>query len=264
MYSVVLMVAMTTGGDLPDCHRCGGCFGGGHGCFGGGHGCFGGGHGCFGGLFRGHGCHGCHGCYGGCYGGGCNGGGCFGCNGGGCAGYVVTCGGNGCAGCNGHAAPTQNNNNNNNNNNNGNGSGNDEPALTAAELKEYQEILNGLSGKEKKELQDWWKEATNKEKREYLKGGEEAKGPTPAKLIVKVPANTRLTIEGAPTTSTARERTFVSPKLVPGQAYYYTIEATYVKGGRSVVVKRQVEVRAGKTTQVTLGASRTVEALVRR
>jgi uncharacterized protein (TIGR03000 family) len=76
MYSVVLMMAMTTGGDVADFHRRGGgCAGGGCmgyavscGCNGGGHRLLGGG-----GLFhRG--------------GGGCNGGGCMG-YGGGCMGY---------------------------------------------------------------------------------------------------------------------------------------------------------------------------------
>jgi len=74
MYSVVLMMAMTTGGDLPDCHRHGGCTGGtctgyvavAHSCGGGGS-CHGGGHhflGGGGGLFHRH----SHGCHGGCSG----------------------------------------------------------------------------------------------------------------------------------------------------------------------------------------------------
>jgi uncharacterized protein (TIGR03000 family) len=83
MYSVVLMMAITTGGDVADCHR-GGCGGGGGllshrhgggGCYGGG--CYGGGYGgCYGGGYGG--CYG--GGYGGCYGGGYGGcyGGCYG------------------------------------------------------------------------------------------------------------------------------------------------------------------------------------------
>src|SRR5947209_1917827 len=54
MYSVVLMAALTTGGNVADCHHRGGC----HGCSG-----------CHGYA----GCHGCNGCYG-CYG-------CYGCSG---------------------------------------------------------------------------------------------------------------------------------------------------------------------------------------
>jgi len=212
MYSVVLMVAMTSSVDLPDCHK----KRGGRSC---------------------------------------------------CAPVSYACG---CApaapaapvtcGCVGTPAKTEKSNGNGN----GTGTSGDEVALTTAEEKEYQEILKGLKGKEKKELEDWWKEATNKEKREYLKGDSEVKGPTSAKLIVKVPASARLSIGGVATVATSTERTFVSPVLVPGQSYYYTIQATFEQAGKSVVVTREVEVRAGKTTQVNLGASRTVEAVVRR
>jgi uncharacterized protein (TIGR03000 family) len=92
MYSVVLMMALSGGAEVPDrggCHGCHGCRGG---CYGGGcHGCYGGG-----------GCYGCWGGgYGGCCGGGCYGGGCYGCWGGG---YGGCCGGgyamsSGCYGC---------------------------------------------------------------------------------------------------------------------------------------------------------------------
>src|SRR5262245_18379136 len=89
MYSVVVLMALSTSVDTPDfgrrgcrggngCHRCmggrwGGCRGGwGGGCHGGG-GCYGGGYmgGCHGGYAGG--CHGGGGCYGGGYGGGCHG-----------------------------------------------------------------------------------------------------------------------------------------------------------------------------------------------
>jgi uncharacterized protein (TIGR03000 family) len=66
MYSMVLMAALSTGGDLPACHRggCGGCWGGCYGCWGGCYGCCG----CWGGCWGCYGCYGCWGCYG-CYGG---------------------------------------------------------------------------------------------------------------------------------------------------------------------------------------------------
>lgn len=63
MYSMVLMAALTTGTDIPDWGRRGGCCG----CWGGG-----------------WGCGGCYGCYGGCYGGW---GGCYGGWGGGYGGW---------------------------------------------------------------------------------------------------------------------------------------------------------------------------------
>jgi uncharacterized protein (TIGR03000 family) len=75
MYSVVLLMAMTSSAEMPACHR------GGRGCHGGG--CHGGG--CYGGSCYGGSCYG-----GSCYGGGCGGGACYGggCGGGGCYGGV--------------------------------------------------------------------------------------------------------------------------------------------------------------------------------
>jgi hypothetical protein len=72
MYSVVLMMAVTTGGDVPDLgHRRHGCCGGG---------------GCCGGYVSG------------CYGGGCFGGACYGGGGGCCGGRTIIYGGGGCCG----------------------------------------------------------------------------------------------------------------------------------------------------------------------
>ncbi|HEV3116262.1 MAG TPA: TIGR03000 domain-containing protein [Gemmataceae bacterium] len=72
MYSVVLMAALSTGGEVPafgrhGCHGCWGCCGGCWGC----HGCCGGCWGCCGGCCGGCWgcCGGCHGCCGGCWGG---------------------------------------------------------------------------------------------------------------------------------------------------------------------------------------------------
>ena len=96
MYSLVVMAALTTGGEAPDCFGHGGCYGGGGSClgcygcwgYGGcyGYGCSGSGYGgcwgCYGSYnyssYGCHGCYGCSGCYGSCYG-------CWGCHG--CWGY---------------------------------------------------------------------------------------------------------------------------------------------------------------------------------
>jgi uncharacterized protein (TIGR03000 family) len=107
MYSIVLAMALTGGGDVPAGllnHGCcgggghhsscyGGCYGSSYGCCGGGHkhhghgcsgscygGCYGSSYGCCGGghkhHHRSHGC--CGGCYGGCYGSSYGYGGCYG------------------------------------------------------------------------------------------------------------------------------------------------------------------------------------------
>ncbi|HTU16471.1 MAG TPA: TIGR03000 domain-containing protein [Gemmataceae bacterium] len=92
MYTIVLAAILTTGNEVPDFGRrggCRGCYGGCYGwggCYGG---CYGGWGGCYGGRWGGcyGGCWGCYGCGGGCYGcGGCGGGVVYqasgGCNGG--------------------------------------------------------------------------------------------------------------------------------------------------------------------------------------
>jgi uncharacterized protein (TIGR03000 family) len=217
MYSVVLLLAVSGGADLPDCHRGHGCNGGGchgayagchggggcngggcygGGCHGGGHRLFGGGHGCHGGrLFGGgHGCHGGGGCYGGgCYGGGCYGGGCYG---GGCAGGYGCAGG--CAG--GVVVP---------------------------------------SGDKPKDMPKPGDKPKDKEDEARL---------APATLIVSLPAEAKLTIDDATTTSTGAVRTFVSPNLNAGQEYHYTLK-TEIAGKP---VTKVITVRAGEETRVEM------------
>jgi len=87
MYGVVLMAALTTGTNAPDCGLFRGC-----GCCGASYSCNGC-NGCYGGCY---GCSGCYGCYGGVsYYGACYG--CYGCYGG--VGYYGAC--YGCYGCTG-------------------------------------------------------------------------------------------------------------------------------------------------------------------
>jgi uncharacterized protein (TIGR03000 family) len=208
MYSVVMMMALTAGGEAPafggrGCHGCsGGCYGG-YSCGGGG--C----HGGRGGLFRGrrHGCHGGSSCGGGCYGGGygCYGGG-YGCHGGGyggCTGGYGSCtGGYGCGG--GMMVP---------------------------------------QGPPKKST----------EGEEKGKGGETSQATqAPATIVVSLPADARLMIDDRPTTSTSELRTFVSPALPVGNEYSYTLKAEIMRDGQTLVTTKQVPVRAGQESRVTL------------
>jgi uncharacterized protein (TIGR03000 family) len=249
MYSVVLMMAMTSGTDVPvdglfnhggscsgSCY--GGCYGGGYGgCYGGGYGgCYGGGYGgchggyagschgggygssCHGGghlllggggLFGGH--HSCHGGSSCCGGGygGCYGGGYGGCYGGGYGG----CYGGGYGGCcgGGYVIPMQ---------------------------------------EEKKEE----KKDDKNDKKEI--GAVTA--PAPATIVVTLPTDAKLLIDGAATKSTSSERTFVSPELMPGSVYHYTLKAEFMKEGQAVSVTKTIEVRAGLETRVTIEMSEAV------
>jgi uncharacterized protein (TIGR03000 family) len=85
----------------------------------------------------------------------------------------------------------------------------------------------------------------------------------PATLIVTVPANARLTIDGEATTSTTTQRVFVSPALNFGREYHYTLEAAYQKDGKTVKVSKEVAVQAGTETRVNFNAEAPAEVASR-
>jgi uncharacterized protein (TIGR03000 family) len=225
MYSVVLMMALSAGADTPAWgghrHGCdGGCYGG---CNGGG--CWGGG--CYGGGCNGGGdccgCHGrrlrrhrCHGCDGGCSGGhGCWSG--YTC-GGGCHGGGGCYGGGGCwggamGGCEGgHPMMAP------------------PPPPPGKGPAPQGERLKAAP-----------KPAT-----------EEASLTKPATLIVSLPADAALQVDGAVTTATTAVRVFASPALQPGKSYYYTLTAEVVRNGRTLETSQRAIVRAGQVTRTQL------------
>ncbi len=73
----------------------------------------------------------------------------------------------------------------------------------------------------------------------------------PATIVVTLPADAKLTIDGAATSSTSARRTFVSPTLPAGQEFGYTLQAEIVRDGKTVKVTKQVTVRAGEETTVS-------------
>jgi uncharacterized protein (TIGR03000 family) len=74
----------------------------------------------------------------------------------------------------------------------------------------------------------------------------------PATILVTLPAQARLLIDGAATTSTSGTRLFVSPNLEPGRAYVYTLRAEMVRDGQTVAQEQRVTVRAGEQTRVPI------------
>ncbi len=242
MYSVVLMMALSGGTEAPACFGHGGCCGGygsgyaccgggghglfgGHGCCGGGGGLFGGHHGCCGGgggLFGGHhGCCGGGGLFGGHHNRCCGGGGlfgghhnrCCGCSGGG---YACT-GGYACSGgyaCTGVAAGTG-----------CAGCGG----------------VMGAPGAPGMVVPP----STMPTPEQIKPAPKKAEGPAPATILVSLPANAKLTVDGNPTTSTSAVRTLITPVLELGSSYVYTLRAEL--NGQAVT--QQVEVRGGETSQ---------------
>jgi hypothetical protein len=198
MYSVVLMMAMTSGVDVPVdglLHKgsCSGssCYGGYSGtCYGG---CYGSTYGsCYGSCYgssacSGSSCHGGHKMFGGMFGGhhhssSCCGGAAYApaCCGG--AYYGAPCSG----GCSGMpvAPPVK------------------MPGEKKPEEKKPEEVKPPKVG--------------------------DLNVPAPATLIVSLPADAKLLVDNTVTTSTSAERVFVSPTLVAGQVYSYTLKAEFV------------------------------------
>jgi uncharacterized protein (TIGR03000 family) len=178
--------------------------------------------GCYGGgrhSRRGGGCCGCYGGgYGGCYG-GCYGGGYGGCYGG-C--YGMGCMGGGYGGCYGMSSGGC-----------------------------YGGAYGGMPY------------TTTVIKQEQLKKtpkpkDEEVSVPTPATIVVSLPANAKLTIDKDATTQTGSQRVFASPALAPGREYHYTLEARFEQEGKPIVLKQEVAVRAGMTTPVSFTAPTSV------
>jgi uncharacterized protein (TIGR03000 family) len=77
----------------------------------------------------------------------------------------------------------------------------------------------------------------------------------PATIIVSLPANARLMVDGQPTQATSSDRTFVSPPLPPGKTFQYSFKAELDQNGKKVTTTRNVDVRAGETSRVALDFS---------
>ena len=191
MYSVVLMLAVSGGAELPErgcgcscscscrsCHGCRGC----HGC----NGC----HGCRK-CHKCHGCHSCHGCH------ACHG--CHGCQA--CHGCHAVC--TGCAGA---------------------------PAVAPKKKKT---------------------------------AGDDASTEAPATILVNLPADARLSIDGNATTSSSDRRTFNTPVLPVGEQFQYTLRAEILRDGRNIVETQQVNVRGGEETVVDFSFATTSVASAR-
>ena len=73
-----------------------------------------------------------------------------------------------------------------------------------------------------------------------------------ATIIVHVPAEATLMFDGQPTQSRSTTRVFHSPPLESGKTYTYEVTAEINRGGQIVRDRRQVDVHAGRQTEVTM------------
>jgi len=78
--------------------------------------------------------------------------------------------------------------------------------------------------------------------------------PAPATIIVSLPNEAKLMIDGTVTTSTSARRVFVSPTLNPGKEYHYNLKVEYVQDGKTVELSKKVVVSAGNESTVSFEA----------
>ena len=71
--------------------------------------------------------------------------------------------------------------------------------------------------------------------------------PKTATLILTVPANAVVRINGKPTTSTGTTRTFVSRNLTPTARYRYNVEVSWSIGTTNYKISEALEVSSGRT-----------------
>lgn len=73
-----------------------------------------------------------------------------------------------------------------------------------------------------------------------------------ATLLVNLPEDAILSIDGEQTLSTSANRVFVTPVLEEGKAYEYTLKAQVTRDGKTQVATATVTVRPGQISQVEL------------
>jgi uncharacterized protein (TIGR03000 family) len=97
------------------------------------------------------------------------------------------------------------------------------------------------------------KDEDKKPKEEEKKKDDEKKETAaPATIQVNLPAEAKLTIDGAATTSTSANRTFATPSLESGKEFFYTLTAEIVRDGKTLKATQVVSVRAGRETKVNI------------
>jgi uncharacterized protein (TIGR03000 family) len=97
-----------------------------------------------------------------------------------------------------------------------------------------------------KQIEELKKKVDQLDKQLKGKSGEREAQAAPARVTVQVPADAKLLIDDVVCPLTSESRTFDTPPLQSGQAYYYILTAEVTRAGRPVTEKQRVIVEAGK------------------
>lgn len=74
----------------------------------------------------------------------------------------------------------------------------------------------------------------------------------PATVVVTLPSDAKLSVDGHMTTSANAERRFITPNLDPGKEFIYTFNVQIVRDGQTLQAQKKVRVRAGEETRVSI------------
>jgi uncharacterized protein (TIGR03000 family) len=74
----------------------------------------------------------------------------------------------------------------------------------------------------------------------------------PATIIVTLPADAKLLVDGNATTSTSTVRRFTTPELAPGREFHYQLKAEAQRDGLTLMSTKEITVRAGEETRVEM------------
>jgi uncharacterized protein (TIGR03000 family) len=85
----------------------------------------------------------------------------------------------------------------------------------------------------------------------------------PATVVVKLPADAKLYVDGVLCPQTTPTRTFETPALNPGTTYTYTLKAEVVRNGKTKAESKRIEMVAGKEVSVDFGDMTVVQAVSR-
>ncbi len=77
--------------------------------------------------------------------------------------------------------------------------------------------------------------------------------PTQATVVVKLPADARLYVDGELASLTSDTRTFTTPQIQRDRDYFYTIRAETTRDGQTVARSERITVRAGLMSRVDFG-----------
>jgi len=88
--------------------------------------------------------------------------------------------------------------------------------------------------------------------------------PAPAQVTVRLPANAKLYVDDTACPLTSDTRSFDTPKLQPGQKYYYDVRAEFVSSGSTVSQTQRVVLEAGQQVSVSFPQLTTPVAAAQR